>query len=280
MNEKRQHEEVQSRNESFAEKQSCKFWQEIPSAQHPYIAQGARCQGYDIFELAQKRSFVDVFFLLFRGDLPSASESQLLEALMIMMINPGPRHEATRAAINAGIGKTETTHILPIAAATFGGKFRAAGLVEASMRFLRKARKKSPTEVAENIIQEFNSTEANVDSLSDYLDDAAPGFGSIYGGVDEFTENAALKLIEISADSESLSWGQEFSEHLKNYHCGWMNYGLVAAVLSDLSFQPRNGPAIFQFIAAPGLIAHGLEYANKPITAMPFVKDEDYVIER
>jgi citrate synthase len=32
-------------------------------------------------------------------------------------------------------------------------------------------------------------------------------------------------------------------------------------------------------LSAPGLVAHGLEMANKPITAMPFVKDENYVIE-
>jgi citrate synthase len=31
-------------------------------------------------------------------------------------------------------------------------------------------------------------------------------------------------------------------------------------------------------LCAPGILAHGLELANKPITAMPFLQEEQYVI--
>jgi len=53
----------------------------------------------------------------------------------------------------------------------------------------------------------------------------------------------------------------------------------VAAILCELGFQPRMGAGMFQLISAPGIFAHGIEMANKPITAMPFPDDKDYSIE-
>jgi citrate synthase len=61
---------------------------------------------------------------------------------------------------------------------------------------------------------------------------------------------------------------------------GWLNTGVVAAVLVDLGFHPRDGAGVFQLLGAPGLLAHGMELANKPVTAMPYVDDEHYVIEK
>ena len=60
---------------------------------------------------------------------------------------------------------------------------------------------------------------------------------------------------------------------------GWLATGVVAAVLTDLGFPPRAAAGIYQIISAPGLLAHGVELANKPLTAMPFISDEDYIIE-
>ena len=55
--------------------------------------------------------------------------------------------------------------------------------------------------------------------------------------------------------------------------------GIAAAVFTDLGFSPRAGAGLFQLLGAPGLLAHGAELANKPVTAMPFVKDENYAIK-
>lgn len=93
----------------------------MPSPDNPYIAEHCRCRGYDLFELVQKRSFVDIIYLLLRGELPTKDQAQLFETLLVALINPGPRHPATRAAMNAGVGKTNTAHILPIALPVLGG---------------------------------------------------------------------------------------------------------------------------------------------------------------
>ena len=71
----------------------------------------------------------------------------------------------------------------------------------------------------------------------------------------------------------------KLAEKLHPLELGWLTTGVAAAVLTDLEFQPRLGAGIFQLLCAPGLLAHGVEMYGKPITAMPFPTDKDYIIE-
>ena len=43
--------------------------------------------------------------------------------------------------------------------------------------------------------------------------------------------------------------------------------------------MPKFGVALMQLLAAPGLLAQGVEHANKPVTVLPFVGDENYEIQ-
>jgi hypothetical protein len=61
-----------------------------------------------------------------------------------------------------------------------------------------------------------------------------------------------------------------------NFTQGLMLTGVAAAAFMELGFSPKQGAGLFQFAAAPGLLAHGLEMASQPITAMPFVPDSRY----
>lgn len=257
--------QVRSRNDIFAERTSTKIYLEQPSDDNPYIASAAFCHGYDVNELMAKRSFTDVFYLLFRGELPTPDEVQILQQLMIALINPGPRHPATRAAMNAGIGKTDPAHILPIGAALLGGDHHGGGLVEEAMRFLRKQQNTDAAAYAA----------AHVESST-----PIPGFGAYYGGVDPLANKHAVQLAQLPGAGKALQWGMQLSRALESGGRGWLMPGVVAAVLSDLGFQPKVGVCLYQLMGAPGLVAHGVELANKPITAMPFVSDENYFIER
>lgn len=257
--------QVRSRNETFAERTSTKIYLEQPSDDNPYIASAAFCHGYDVSELMAKRSFSDVFYLLFRGELPAPDEVQILQQLMIALINPGPRHPATRAAMNAGIGKTDPAHILPIGAALLGGEHQSGGVVEEAMRFLRKQQNQDAAVCAA----------AHVESAT-----PIPGFGAYYGGIDLLANKHAAQLAQLPGAGKALKWGMQLSHALEVKGIGWLMPGVAAAVLSDLGFQPKAGVCLYQLMGAPGLVAHGLELANKPITAMPFVADENYFIER
>ncbi len=266
------HDQVRSRNEPFVERTSTRIWYEHPAADNPYIADRVLCHGYDLLSLMHKRSFAEVFYLLFRGELPNQDEAQLFEQLMVAMINPGPRHPATRAAMNAGVGKSNPVNILPIAAAVMGGEFDGAGIVEESMRFLRKHQGSVAQRVVDQLLQpELTNTE---------LVQKFPGFGAYYGGINLLANKIVEQLVELPAAGRVLRWGMELQQVLSPKGIGWLMPGVAAAVFADLGFQPRVGGCLFQLLSAPGLVAHGIELANKPITAMPFVKDENYVIER
>jgi citrate synthase len=263
---------VESRNDVFVERAATKIWQEIESLHNPYLADSCRCHGYDLLELMQKRSFVEVLYLLFRGELPDVDEARLLEQLMIALINPGPRHPATRAAMNAGVGSTDREHILPIALSIYGGSHLGAAEVEPAMDFLRKQRKHEPRQLVHELIENGMPPQEGDWHI-------APGFGSRFGGVDPMAAKIANHLSKLPGNHEALLWGCTFADALNEHTLGWLTQAVAAAVFTDLGFSPRAGAGLFQLLGAPGLLAHGVELSNKPVTAMPFVKDENYVIQ-
>lgn len=269
------HEQVRSRNEPFAQRTATRIWHEQPSADNPYIATSALCQGYDLFELMDKRSFVDVFYLLFRGELPSKTEAQLLQTLMVALINPGPRHPATRAAMNVGVGKTDPVHILPIATSVLGGQHAGSGEVEQAMMLFEEYKTTDARDSVARLLNDIDAAESAQNNPT-----TLAGFGRHYGGIDVMAQTIAQRFLNLDGAGSSLIWGNELAKLLEPHGAGWLTTGVAAAVLSDLGFQPRAGACLFQLLGAPGLLAHGLELASKPILAMPFVSDENYVIER
>lgn len=266
------HHHVRKRDMAFATRTQTRIWQEVPSAENPYLAGQCRCHGYDILELAEKRSFADVLFLLFQGELPSPEQARLLETLFIAMINPGPRHPATRAAMNAGVGKTAPVHILPIGLSVLGGEHLGGREVAAAIRFFRKHLDAAPGEVVKKVLEQERTTVGDCHIV--------PGFGSRFGGIDPMSQRIADMLLNHHGNWQALRWGKQFATLLNPQGMGWLGTGVAAAVLCDLGFTPQSGAGIFQLICAPGILAHGLELSNKPITAMPFLDEDHYVIEK
>ena len=265
--------DVQSRNTQFAEKIETRIWQEAASPENPYIAEGCRCHGYDLQDLMAKCSYVEAVYLLFRGELPRIEHAELLQQLMIAMMNPGPRNPATRASMIAGVGKTDTSHLLPIGLMVLGGEHLGSACMEETVRFFRKNQNKDPKVVVKERLQS-NPRPAEGDWHP------LPGFGSHFGGRDHLYQKIADQLIELPGSGKALRWGADIAEILSDHNLGWLSTGLVAATLADLGFHPKQCGGIFQLLCSPGLLAHGLEMANKPLSAMPFPKDEDYTIEK
>ena len=263
---------IQDRKEAFTERTATRIWQEVPSQENPYIAELSRCHGYDLLELMQHRSFIDVVYLLIRGELPTADQSQLLETLFVGLINPGPRHAATRAAMNAGVGKTDPAHILPIGLSVLGGAHLGGTEVTKAMEFIKASLKKDPTETKKQL-----ATNNTPPAEGDWH--IAPGFGTRFGSIDAMAKHIADKLLELPSKGNALQWSDAFSKSLQTENMGWLLPGVAAAVFLDLGFHPRAGVGLFQLACSPGLLAHGLEFANKPRTAMPFPDDDHYIIE-
>ena len=265
---KRKHTPVHFRDETFTEKTTTRIWEETACKDNPYIAKSALCHGYDLYELMDQCSFIEVFYLLFIGELPNKNKAKILETLMIALINPGPRHPATRAAMNAAVGKTLPEHILPIATSIMGGYNLGSTEVVQAMQFLNRQKKKPASEYANSLLQYPIENER-----------IAPGFGSRFGGTDIMAHTIAKRLLALDEAGPCLQWGQAFAQVIQPKGLGWLSTGLAAAVFNDLGFHHKTAGLLFQLISSPGLAAHGMELTNKPLTAMPFVSDENYVIE-
>lgn len=263
---------IKKRQMEFASRTVTRIAEEQPAQNNPYQTASCRYHGYDLLDLAQKRSFVDVVFLLLSGELPSTQQTRLLETLMISFINPGPRHPATRAAMNAGVGKTFNTHILPIGLSVLGGNHLGGEEVTAAMRFLRLQRKNEPEELAKTLLREMDRPDGGDWHIS-------PGFGSRFGDIDPLPQKIATLLLGMPGKGSALCWGERFVTALKSHKFGWLSTGVCAAVFCDLGLHPRVGAGLFQLLSAPGILAHGLELANKPSTAMPFLDENHYVID-
>ncbi|MEX1056846.1 MAG: hypothetical protein WED11_03880, partial [Natronospirillum sp.] len=172
----------------------------------------------------------------------------------------GVRHPAGQAAVVAGVGKTNVEQLLPIALTIYGGKEDGAGVVESSMRYFKQV----SGQAVESVWDETSSPEI-------------PGFGSVYGDADAY----AAKLLDSfdSPPESTVFWAQQLQVKLAPLSIGILRSGVCAAVLTDLGFQPRQGVGLMQLLAAPGLLAHGLEFAGKPLTHMLFEPDSQYEIE-
>jgi citrate synthase len=263
---------AQIRSQDFAERIATRIWQEEPDPENPYLALRCRCQGYDLFDLMRECRFLDVLLLLFTGELPTKEQARLLELLMIALINPGPRHPASRAAMNAGAGRTDPAHILPISMSVLSGSHLGAHEVEMAMRFLRRHLRRQPGQTAERLIGESQRP-----LKGDWH--IAPGFGSRYGGIDPIPRHLASTLVEQPGHGPALRWGAAFAEALVSESMGWLSTGVAAAVFLDLGCRPPAGAGLFQLLSAPGLLAHGIEMAGRPTTSLPFPRGKHYVIE-
>ncbi len=268
---KREHPRIEKRKEKYAERTVTRIWDEQASDQNPYLAEHCRCRGYDLLELMEKRSFVDVLYLLLRGELPTRNQAELLETLMVAFINPGPRHPATRAAMNAGVGKTDPSLILPISFSVLSGSYLGGNEVADAMLFLKKNLKADPAKLATDLLSKIPQKEGD--------QHIAPGFGCRFGSTDPLPQAIAEKLTALPGSGKALQWGNTFANALRQQGHGWLNTGVCASVFLDLGFISRAGGGLFQIICGPGLLAHGIELSTKTITAMPFIDEEDYVLE-
>ena len=262
----------QGKNFSYAEKASTSILYEEPSLSNPYLPEKQYLYGYDIETLVEKKDFIDVLFLMFKGELPSLTQKNKLQTLMIGLCNLGPRFPGIRASMTAGVSKTRTSNLLPLGLNVQSGKINGAEEVEAAYKFIIKNR----TRDLKDVIDEIGGIDSDA-SLGDVR--IAPGFGSLFGGIDLISEKLANRFLEMDDCGESITWSSQLIKKANFENIGWLSTGVVAAVLSDLEFGARESAGMFQLIIAPAILCHGLEQSHKTITSMPFLKDEDYYYE-
>jgi len=261
----------------YSDKVQTDIFLEEPTAENPYIAQSSYIHGYNVLELAQQTSFSAALLTLFRGELPTIRQERMLSTLLIGLMNLGPRHPAVKAAMVAGVSKTNAEHLLPIGLSVAGGKQNGAGEVFDAMVFIRESQGQAVTELVEKLL---NDRAVRGEQGEIHL---APGFGDHYGGIDEFCAQLSLLVkdaCEELSDFPALAWAFELASELNKQGYGWLKTGLVAAVFCELGISARQGIGLFQLICAPGIFAQGVEQMHKPITAIPMPADEQHIYQQ
>jgi len=244
---------------------------EKPSEKNSFQTEKLYLSGYDLEDLASSSSMTEIMFLLFSGELPSLKEDKkLLEVLMVLLSLPSPRHVASRAAMNAGICKSNAEHILPISLMAIGGEQLGAIEVKNCWEFIASNIDKPVAAVATQLLANWSDKEKHI----------APGFGQSYGEVDTLSTKFFKQLLAVKSNGKTMKWVQRLSVELGSHQIGILDVGLAACVFHELSFGSRESIALYQFLRAPGLMAYGLEQTHNPVSAIPMLEDSQYELTK
>jgi len=241
---------------------------EKANSNNPYQAGSMYLAGYNIEDIAEKKSFAEVIFLMFTGELSRCAEDiKLLEMLMILLSIPSPRHPAARSAMNAGVCKANAEHLLPISLMTLGGSQSGALEVQECYRFINNKKDTIKIEVLVNqLIEKWDDKSKHI----------APGFGQYYGDLDPLSNSFFNKLLKIKPEGKTMSWVSTFISQLSGHNVGILDIGLAACIFHELSLGERESVGIYQLLRAPGLLAYGMEQSHKPVSAIPMLEDSQY----
>lgn len=230
-----------------------------------------RIRGYPLTELIGRVSFAEAVYLLFRGDLPTAKQARLLEAILLSAIDHGVTPPSTQAA--RIVACTGAPLVSAVAAGILAISEYHGGAVEVAMRlFYDTARRWEAGEELESIVAMV---------LSEYkvAGQRLPGYGHRIHTDDPRTR----RLLELAhdlglcgqfvtiAEAYAKALAQTVSQHLP------LNVdGAIAALLCELGFPTEVANLIFLIGRVPGLAAHVYEERTRqrPMRAINFTQAE------
>lgn len=216
-------------------------------------------RGHNIVELLNKHSFAEVILLLLRGDLPSANEAKLLEAMLVASVENGI--EAPSIYVPRVVAASGNDMHVALAASCLAIGSKHGGAAEACATLL--ASEKSPEEIVngKKMIAGFGHKiykDADPRAAALYEKAKSLGFACTYFEKAYAIEAAlATKKAKPRTDStvvESSTGGKKLPLNID---------GAIAATLLELKLDPRLGKALFMIARLVGASAHILEEMNQ-----------------
>ncbi|MBE1298942.1 MAG: hypothetical protein GJ680_03390 [Alteromonadaceae bacterium] len=259
------------RDDVFAESTPTAICLEVANPTNEYIAQKRYLRGYDVESLALNCDFIDSLYLNLVGELPEEKVKDVLNQLMVAYSNLGARYVGSRAAMNAGIGRTNISHILPIALCASSGSVDGSQAVIDAYINISKLSKADITDVL-NQFKPFPENDLPVGELT-------AGFNSLAGNRDPIANSLLKQFLKCSLDLSTTNWCSNIQDKLENTGFGISLGGLFASICIDLKIDKKTSLVLFQIAIAPSLAAFGLEKYGKPLTEMPFLSEDKYKIE-
>lgn len=242
-----------------------KIWREEPEPDNPFAARTAYCRGYDVFgEMVGQARWVEMLFLLMRGERPEPAATELLEALAVALANPGPRDASIHAAMCGGVGGSTAAASLIAALSVGAGRYGGARDVFDAMTVWQQC--------GNNLMAW--ATAAPV-GTSDPIEvwpvrEHAPGFDPHGVSTAGTVRQLLTRLANISATPHLLWLQRNLAQVESSIGLPLAISGVAACVLFDLGFTPAEGEMLFLILRLPGAAAHALEQQGHGYKRFPF----------
>lgn len=247
------------------------IWLEEPEADNPFATRKAYCHGFDVYgQMLGQARWVDMLYLLFRGEPPTAIQARALEALAVALANAGPRDPMVHAAMCGGIGGTPAAASLMAALAVGAGQSGGARDVFLAMgKWADCALDEPQTWVSALVHHEQPKWLTATDTGWPAIEHAA-GFDP--NGVSTPTVvRQTLGMLASQGLGPRTLWLAEHRAKLENAAgIPLAMTGLAAAALTDLGFSAAQGEMLYLLLRLPGAAAHALEQGQIGFKNFPY----------
>lgn len=246
-----------------------RIWREEPEPNNPFATRAAYCHGYDVYgDMLGQARWAQMLYLLFRGEAPTTEQAQLLDALALVLANPGPRDPSVHAAMCGGVAGSTAAASLMAALSVGAGRYGGARELLDAMDIWYCA----GCDPAAWLRQASTWSSQPVDIWPQACHPA--GFDP-YG---VSTPTAVLRTLDALAGLGAfrhLAWlcsNRATLEAALGLPLAMV--GVAAAAMVDLGFTAAQGEMLYLMLRLPGAAAHALEQSTYGYKRFPFYSAE------
>ncbi len=215
-------------------------------------------KGYDLIEMIGKKSFGDMVYLLFQGELPKENEGKMIDAILVASCEHGlstPSTNAARSVASGGVALQAAVGAGIVCLGEFHG-----GAIEQCAKMLQEniaeAREKGFEEIARKVVTEYTAGKKR------FL-----GYGH---GIHTPEDPRKVRLYEYARElgvaGDFIEFSQAIESQLKKITRKDLPInvdGAIGAIISDLGMHWSFGKGFFLIARAAGLTAHVQEELTK-----------------
>ena len=233
-----------------------RIWQEEAEPDNAFATRHARCHGYDIYgDLAGQAQWVEMLYLLFKGEAPNQAQTRLLNTLAVGLANPGPRDPSIHAAMCAGVGGSTAAAALMAALAVGAGQSGGAREVHSCILVWQHCA--TNLDAWEQQLRTPPAAASGIWPAAEH----PPGFdahgSSTAGIVADFLHTLANSY---ACDDSALAWLAQQRPALEQAAGHPLAIsGVAAAALHTLGFDAAAAEMLYLLLRLPGAAAHALE---------------------
>jgi citryl-CoA lyase len=212
-----------------------------------YVTDGKEIiRGYNLQDLIQKKTFVEVIFLILKGELPNEKETKMMNALFTAAIDHGIGVSSAMTARTV-VSTGNSLHTALAAGILSMGKLHGSAIEDAA-RFFQE-----------------NINEADILDLVKKLKDKKvrlPGYGHKILSIDPRSQTLFVVAKETGFYGKHSELAVKVGEELNKISSKKLPLnvdGAMGAIMSDMGFDWRIAKGFFIIGRVPGLVAHVYE---------------------